>query len=149
MRRRPPRSTLTDTLFPYTTLFRSLSRLKERPVDRVKIDRTLVRDIVDSPEARMICSAVIGVIQELGLEVVVEGVERQEQMELLRLIGCSIFQGYLLAMPSAAADYLHRFSGTWSEMTADEESVQSVKRGCFCAEAWPLIDLQTQLSNNK
>src|SRR3546814_8353745 len=101
--RRPPRSTRTDTLFPYTTLFRStetmamelddkvlmqirtlrqegiriaiddfgtgysnLSRLKELPVDRVKIDRTLVRDIVDLPEARMICSAVIGVIPENG-----------------------------------------------------------------------------------
>src|SRR3546814_7251668 len=69
----------------FGTGYSNLSRLKELPVDRVKIDRTLVRDIVDSPEARMICSAVIGVTQELGLEVVVEGVERQEQMELLRL----------------------------------------------------------------
>src|SRR3546814_3938840 len=84
----------------FGTGYSNLSRLKELPVDRVKIDRTLVRDIVDSPEARMICSADIGVIQELGLEVVVEGVERQEQMELLRIIGCSIFQGYLFAMPS-------------------------------------------------
>src|SRR3546814_20358911 len=95
----------------------------------------------------MICSAVIGVIQELGLEVVVEGVERQEQMELLRIIGCSIFQGYLFAMPSEEADYLHRFSGTWSEIKAAEKSVPSVKRCCALADTETLIYYQTAFPN--
>ncbi|MCF8709581.1 putative bifunctional diguanylate cyclase/phosphodiesterase [Rhizorhapis sp. SPR117] len=98
----------------FGTGFSNLSRLKDLPVDRVKIDRSLVRDIVTSPEARTICSAVIGLIQGLGLEVVVEGIERQDQMDMLRIIGCSIFQGYLFAMPEAETDYLHRFSGAWS-----------------------------------
>src|SRR5690606_13738939 len=98
----------------------NLSLLKERPVDCVKINRTLVRDFVHSAGATMSYSAVLVVIQSHGLTVVVVGVERQQQMGLLRLIGCSIFQGYLFAMPSAEADYLHRFSGTWSEMTAAE-----------------------------
>ncbi|MBK5264835.1 MAG: bifunctional diguanylate cyclase/phosphodiesterase, partial [Alphaproteobacteria bacterium] len=98
----------------FGTGFSNLSRLKDLPVDRVKIDRSLVRDIVTSPESRTICSAVIGLIQGLGLEVVVEGIERQDQMDMLRIIGCSIFQGYLFAMPEAETDYLHRFSGAWS-----------------------------------
>ena len=97
----------------FGTGFSNLSRLKDLPVDRVKIDRSLVRDIVISPEARTICSAVIGLIQGLGLEVVVEGIERKEQMDMLRIIGCSIFQGYLFSMPEAESDYLHRFSGAW------------------------------------
>lgn len=99
----------------FGTGFSNLSRLKDLPVDRVKIDRSLVRDIVTSPEARTICSAVIGLIQGLGLEVVVEGIEKQDQMDMLRIIGCSIFQGYLFSMPEAEADYLHRFSGAWKQ----------------------------------
>lgn len=98
----------------FGTGFSNLSRLKDLPVDRVKIDRSLVRDIVTSPEARTICSAVIGLIQGLGLEVVVEGIEKQDQMDILRIIGCSIFQGYLFSIPEAEADYLHRFSGAWT-----------------------------------
>ncbi|MBB4642902.1 putative bifunctional diguanylate cyclase/phosphodiesterase [Rhizorhapis suberifaciens] len=98
----------------FGTGFSNLSRLKDLPVDRVKIDRSLVRDIVISPEARTICSAVIGLIQGLGLEVVVEGVEKQDQMDMLRIIGCSIFQGYLFSMPEAEPEYLHRFSGAWA-----------------------------------
>jgi EAL domain-containing protein (putative c-di-GMP-specific phosphodiesterase class I) len=99
----------------FGTGFSNLSRLKDLPVDRVKIDRSLVRDIVHSAEARTICSAVIGLIQGLGLEVVVEGIEKQDQMDMLRIIGCSIFQGYLFSMPEVEADYLHRFSGVWAQ----------------------------------
>lgn len=102
----------------FGTGFSNLSRLKDLPVDRVKIDRSLVRDIVHSREARTICSAVIGLIQGLGLEVVVEGIEKQDQMDMLRVIGCSIFQGYLFSMPEAEADYLHRFSGAWAQARA-------------------------------
>ena len=68
-----------------------------------------------SSEARTICSAVIGLIQGLGLEVVVEGIEKQDQMDMLRIIGCSIFQGYLFSMPEVEAEYLHRFSGVWAQ----------------------------------
>lgn len=94
----------------FGTGYSNLSRLRELPVDRVKIDRSLVRDIAISAEARTICSAVVGLIQGLGMEVVVEGVETQAQMEMLRVIGCTLFQGYHLARPTGEADYLARFA---------------------------------------
>lgn len=112
------REGLSIAIDDFGTGFSNLSRLKDLPVDRVKIDRSLVRDIVHSSEARTICSAVIGLIHGLGLEVVVEGIEKKDQMDMLRIIGCSVFQGYLFAMPEAEADYLHRFSGAWDAKAA-------------------------------
>ena len=95
----------------FGTGYSNLSRLKELPVDRVKIDRSLVRDIATSAEARTICSAVVGLIQGLGMEVVVEGIENQAQMDVLRVIGCTLFQGYHLARPTGEQDYLNRYAG--------------------------------------
>ena len=94
----------------FGTGYSNLSRLKELPVDRVKIDRSLVRDIAVSAEARTICSAVVGLIQGLGMEVVVEGIESQAQMDMLRVIGCTQFQGYYLARPAREQDYLNHYA---------------------------------------
>lgn len=93
----------------FGTGYSNLSRLKDLPVDRVKIDRSLVRDIVESAEARTICSAVVGLIQGLGLEVVVEGVESQGQIDVLRVIGCTTFQGFHLGRPTSEGEYVARF----------------------------------------
>lgn len=108
----------------FGTGYSNLSRLKDLPVDRVKIDRSLVQDIATSAEARTICSAVIGLIQGLGLEVVVEGVENQDQIDMLRVIGCTMFQGYHMAKPVDEVDYLARFSGR-----EDEPAFASVVQG--------------------
>ncbi|WP_150291642.1 putative bifunctional diguanylate cyclase/phosphodiesterase [Sphingobium estronivorans] len=94
----------------FGTGYSNLARLRDLPVDRVKIDRSLVRDIAVSAEARTICSAVVGLIQGLGMEVVVEGVETEAQMEMLRVVGCTLFQGYHLARPTGEAEYLARFA---------------------------------------
>jgi len=93
----------------FGTGYSNLARLKELPVDRVKIDRSLVRDIATSAEARTICSAVVGLIQGLGMEVVVEGIESEAQMDVLRVIGCTLFQGYHLARPTGEQAYLAQF----------------------------------------
>jgi diguanylate cyclase (GGDEF)-like protein len=93
----------------FGTGYSNLSRLKDLPVDRVKIDRSLVRDIAVSAEARTICTAVIGLIHGLGLDVVIEGVESEDQIALLRVIGCTVFQGFHFAKPVDECEYLRRF----------------------------------------
>ncbi|MFC3442529.1 putative bifunctional diguanylate cyclase/phosphodiesterase [Sphingobium rhizovicinum] len=103
----------------FGTGYSNLSRLRELPVDRVKIDRSLVRDIATSAEARTICSAVVGLIQGLGMEVVVEGIENEAQMDVLRIIGCTLFQGYHLARPTGEQDYLAQFAGQPSLLARD------------------------------
>lgn len=95
----------------FGTGFSNLARLRDLPVDRVKIDRSLVRDIAVSAEARTICSAIVGLIQGLGLEILVEGVETEEQIELLRVMGCTVFQGFHLSRPIGEEDYVYRFMG--------------------------------------
>lgn len=94
----------------FGTGYSNLARLKDLPVDRVKIDRSLIRDIATSAESRTICTAVVGLLQGLGKEVVVEGVETQAQLDMLRVIGCTQFQGYHLARPTSEQDYLGRFA---------------------------------------
>jgi diguanylate cyclase (GGDEF)-like protein len=104
------RDGVTIAIDDFGTGYSNLSRLRELPVDRVKIDRSLVRDIASSAEARTICSAVVGLIQGLGMEVVVEGIENAAQMDVLRVIGCTLFQGYHLARPTGEPDYLARYA---------------------------------------
>ena len=96
----------------FGTGYSNLARLRDLPIDRVKIDRSLVRDIVTSAEARTICSAIIALLQGLGLEVVIEGVESQGQLDILRVTGCTVFQGFHLAYPANEHSYLARFGGS-------------------------------------
>lgn len=93
----------------FGTGFSNLAQLRDLPIDRVKIDRSLVRDIAISVEARTICSAIVGLVRGLGLAMVVEGIESEEQIELLRVMGCSVFQGFHLSRPVREAVYLERF----------------------------------------
>ena len=82
----------------------SLSRLKLLNVDCVKIDRSLVEDCTADPHDAALCRAAIALGLALGLEVVAEGVETQDQRQFLAQEHCSTIQGYLVAAPMPAAE---------------------------------------------
>ena len=82
----------------------SLSRLKLFNVDCLKIDRSLVKDCAADAYDAALCRATIALGRALGLEVVAEGVETQEQWQFLAQERCSNIQGFLLARPMPAAD---------------------------------------------
>jgi diguanylate cyclase (GGDEF)-like protein len=86
--------------------YSNLARMKEMPLDRVKLDRSLTKDVDVSESARTIVQAVIHLIHGLGLEVVGEGIERKEQIDVLRAIGCDIFQGHAFAKAMPEADFV-------------------------------------------
>ena len=77
----------------------SLSHLKRFPVDRLKIDQSFVREMQSGSEDSIIVRAIINLAHNLGMQVVAEGIETQEQFELLREQGCDVGQGYLFGFP--------------------------------------------------
>jgi EAL domain-containing protein (putative c-di-GMP-specific phosphodiesterase class I) len=86
--------------------YSNLSRLNDMPLDRIKLDRALVQGVDVSDGARTIVSAVIHLIHGLGCEAVAEGVERSEQRDVLRAIGCDVLQGFAFAEPMGEAEFV-------------------------------------------
>jgi diguanylate cyclase (GGDEF)-like protein len=77
----------------------SLSYLRRFSFDKIKIDRSFVQGQADDPGVRTILEAILSLCQNLGLETIGEGVETQEQLDVLRDRGCTEVQGYLLGRP--------------------------------------------------
>ena len=77
----------------------SLSKLKQLPVDELKIDKVFIRTLHESETDRQIVSSTIELGHKLGIKVVAEGVESQQSLDLLRQMGCDHIQGYHLSRP--------------------------------------------------
>ncbi|HMW56171.1 MAG TPA: PAS-domain containing protein [Accumulibacter sp.] len=92
----------------FGTGYSSLAYLKLLPIDRLKLDRTFVKDIEDDTNDAVICTATIGLAHNLGLKVVAEGVETAAQLAFLRSLDCDELQGYYFSPPlpeSEAREY--------------------------------------------
>jgi EAL domain-containing protein (putative c-di-GMP-specific phosphodiesterase class I) len=86
----------------FGTGYSSLSRLRDLPVDQLKIDRSFVRGITDVRSGAPLVGGVVAIARGLGLSVVAEGVETHEQRLMLRKLGCHLAQGYLFGRPVRA-----------------------------------------------
>jgi EAL domain-containing protein (putative c-di-GMP-specific phosphodiesterase class I) len=94
---------LSVSVDDFGTGYSSLTRLRNLPVQEVKIDRSFVRDLPERDEDLAIVRAVIGLGHDLGLRVCAEGVEDERSWRLLEELGCDLVQGYFLARPMPAA----------------------------------------------
>ncbi len=89
----------------FGTGYSSLSYLKRFPIDTIKIDRSFVKDLHQDADDAAICAAILAMAQQLGLNVVAEGVETREQLEFLRRHKCDHIQGYICSKPLPAPDF--------------------------------------------
>ena len=85
----------------FGTGYSSLAYLKALPLDYLKIDKRLCQDIAGSTRDRIVVRSVIDMARSLGLDVVAEGVETEEQLALLAQEGCTLYQGFLCSPPVA------------------------------------------------
>ncbi|WP_339741594.1 EAL domain-containing protein [uncultured Maricaulis sp.] len=89
----------------------SLSYLTRMPFDVFKIDQSFVRDMTTDPHARIVVETILAMAKALKLETVAEGVETQEQFEMLRAEGATLAQGFLFARPMPASDFVEYTQG--------------------------------------
>nr|WP_240897934.1 EAL domain-containing protein [Kineococcus vitellinus] len=99
------------TIDDFGTGFSSLGYLRHRPFSSFKIDRSFVRDIATEPTARALVEGMVKMGQALELTVVAEGVEHEEQAEILRAMGCQLAQGHLYCRPRALEDIADVLAG--------------------------------------
>ncbi len=107
----------------FGTGYSSLSYLKRFPIDALKIDRSFVKDLGTDSDDAAICAAILAMAQKLGLNVVAEGVESQEQLDFLRQHGCNQVQGFLCSPALSVSDFaamLNRITDSATDAIEDQ-----------------------------
>lgn len=110
----------------FGTGYSSLSYLKNWRVDALKIDRSFVRDLVTDSSDLAIVSAIIAIARHLHIEVIAEGIEAYQQVEILRRLGCSVGQGFLFARPMPADEILKLLRNDAEPPKEEEEDMLAV-----------------------
>ena len=94
------------TIDDFGTGYSNLARLRSMPLDRVKLDQSLIADIETCEKARVVVQAVVQLIKGVDCEIVAEAVETSGQADILRTMGCDIVQGHVFAHPMSECDFL-------------------------------------------
>ncbi|HWX30620.1 MAG TPA: EAL domain-containing protein [Steroidobacteraceae bacterium] len=104
----------------FGTGYSSMSYLRRFPIDKLKIDRVFINEIVSRPEDASIVRAIVSLAHSLRLKVVAEGVETPAQLDFLKTTGCDEYQGYHFSRPLPAAEF-ERLIRSHSDLDLSEE----------------------------
>jgi diguanylate cyclase (GGDEF)-like protein/PAS domain S-box-containing protein len=89
----------------FGTGYSSLAYLRRFDIDYLKIDQTFIRNLLPGSQDEALCEAIVVMAHKLGLKVIAEGVETQQQLDLLKRMGCDYGQGYLFSKPIPANEF--------------------------------------------
>jgi diguanylate cyclase (GGDEF)-like protein/PAS domain S-box-containing protein len=109
---------LSFSLDDFGTGYSSLSYLKRLPLDQLKIDQSFVRDVLMNSNDGAIAQTIIALGQTMGLSVIAEGVETEQQRDFLARLGCHSFQGYLFSQPLPLEDFQRLLPGFADRLAA-------------------------------
>ncbi len=113
----------------YGTGYASLSYLRDLAVDAIKIDSSLVAGLGTDPTLTLLTSAIVGIGRDLGIEVIAAGVDRPDQVDLLKAMGCGQGQGpWLTSQLSAGVPSPGGFTAAWAGPAAEPPAGQSGNR---------------------
>ena len=110
---------ITIAIDDFGTGYSSLSYLKQLPVDILKIDRSFIFNLINSPEDKAIVTAIISLAKILGLKVIAEGVENIDQLNLLKAMDCDEAQGFFFSKPVTERE-LPVMMGSLSELMSGD-----------------------------
>jgi EAL domain-containing protein (putative c-di-GMP-specific phosphodiesterase class I) len=111
---------LQFSLDDFGTGYSSLSYLKRLPLSQLKIDKSFVTDFLTDPNDASIARTIVALGQSLGLNVIAEGVESEEQRILLAEYGCHAYQGYLFSRPVSVVEFEQVLSNHHKTEDADD-----------------------------
>jgi predicted signal transduction protein with EAL and GGDEF domain len=110
----------------FGTGYSSMSYLRRFPIDKLKIDRVFIDEIVSRPEDASIVRAIVSLAHSLRLKVVAEGVETPAQLDFLKTAGCDEYQGYHFSRPLPAADFERLIRDSHAnDVLTDEDAVRT------------------------
>jgi EAL domain-containing protein (putative c-di-GMP-specific phosphodiesterase class I) len=113
------------SLDDFGTGFSSLGYVHRLPLDKIKIDRSFVADVDASHTAPSIIKTIVDLCRNLGFACVVEGVETDSQLGILKSLGCRLIQGYYFSPPvdeETAADLIEQFNSTIETVDGSSKS---------------------------
>jgi EAL domain-containing protein (putative c-di-GMP-specific phosphodiesterase class I) len=119
LRRNGVRIALDD----FGTGYASLSQLRDMAVDFLKIDRSFARGLGGDEKAAAIIAAIVALAKAIDIPCVAEGIETQAQLDVIRTLGCTAIQGYLVAKPmpaEAVGEFIGNFGAVVARLHAGE-----------------------------
>ncbi len=109
---------VTLSIDDFGTGYSSLAALKRFPVSKLKIDQSFIADIPGDPDSVALTSAIITIARKLGLQIIAEGVETEDQVKFLLESGCDHVQGYIVSRPLPAAEVSAFINGSAPDVAA-------------------------------
>lgn len=114
---------LSLSIDDFGTGYSSLSYLKRFPIEKLKIDRTFIKDVMQQSNDAAIVTSIIALAQNMNLKTIAEGIETEEQHQFLRQAGCEEGQGFYLSRPKSTIEFQQLLDESTSAVQCSDSNI--------------------------